>query len=366
MRKTITSLEGLRGAAALLVVIYHSSLGISWMAWARNGYLAVDLFFVLSGYVICTAYEQRLDDPTEFRVFMIRRFGRLWPVHMVTTGLYYVSLNLGVIAAVFAGYAHGPAVLPNVGESAALVSMSHGLFPFDHFVGSYANWSVSDEFYVYILFGVLCLALRGRARVVVYAALAIVGYALAVTTTVHVRKCVPTADCFNMTLGFGWTRCQFGFFAGTLIAHFRDARIFHVLRKPPAQVCVLAVAVAFFACAHRPPLLALAAPFVFVPLVVSLTDNRGPVAALFDAQPFQYLGRVSYSVYLGHVIFRPIFAIVQPTTSWQVQAGAITLFIFSSFALAHFLYTRVEAPYRARIYAWSDHFRANAPRVAID
>src|SRR5579863_1206830 len=147
-----------------------------------------------------------------------------------------------------------------MGESAALATMSQGLFPFDHFVGSSANWSASDEFYVYILFGALCLALRGRARCVVYAALALVGYALAVATTVHVQKCVPTADCFNMTLRFGWTRCQFGFFAGTLIAHFRDARIFRILRQLPAQ----------------------------------------------------------------------------------------------------------EAPYRARIYAWSDRLRANAPRIAVD
>src|SRR5258708_27828356 len=77
------ALDGWRGIAALLVALYHSPFygHLYGVPLVRNAYLFVDLFFVLSGFVISHAYADRLADGKSVLVFLIRRFGRLWPLH---------------------------------------------------------------------------------------------------------------------------------------------------------------------------------------------------------------------------------------------------------------------------------------------
>jgi len=124
-----------------------------------------------------------------------------------------------------------------------------------------------------------------------------------------------------MTYGYGWTRCLAGFFAGALIAEYWGAGLFRAL--------------------------------------------RGPVAALFNARPFQYLGRVSYSLYMGHAVLKPSFsALTRNAHSPEARTLIIAAFVAVSLMLAHVLYERIEAPCRARFYRWSMRFRGGAPREA--
>ncbi|KVT72418.1 hypothetical protein WK56_13045 [Burkholderia ubonensis] len=70
MRKTNRSLEGLRGAAAVFVVLFHMHFSLPGLEVTRNGYLAVDLFFVLSGFVIANAYSAHIDNPNQLTSFI--------------------------------------------------------------------------------------------------------------------------------------------------------------------------------------------------------------------------------------------------------------------------------------------------------
>ena len=80
-------LDGLRGLAALAVLSYHlSAPGFA------HGYLAVDFFFMLSGFVVTLAYQQRLDEGLPLRDFLAVRVARLYP-------LYLLGLALGAIVA---------------------------------------------------------------------------------------------------------------------------------------------------------------------------------------------------------------------------------------------------------------------------
>ncbi len=76
-----------RGICALAVAIFHYSFvmktEIIQNAILSNSYLFVDFFFVLSGFVVCHAYRSRLDSPRKVGGFVLRRFGRLWPLHAV-------------------------------------------------------------------------------------------------------------------------------------------------------------------------------------------------------------------------------------------------------------------------------------------
>ena len=87
----IRSIEGLRGIAALLVALFHAYVYSQWGGFpAQSGvlqhaWLFVDLFFVISGYVMAAAYSDRLARGGRPSAYMVRRLFRLYPLHIVTT-----------------------------------------------------------------------------------------------------------------------------------------------------------------------------------------------------------------------------------------------------------------------------------------
>lgn len=84
--RSYVTLDGLRGLAALSVVVLHSYRFIGDMAWSSAA-LAVDLFFALSGFVLAHAYSQRLAEDLSVGEFMKARFIRLYPLYLVGIAL---------------------------------------------------------------------------------------------------------------------------------------------------------------------------------------------------------------------------------------------------------------------------------------
>src|SRR5215467_2969310 len=79
MRQKLSSLEALRGLAALVVLGSHS---LSGNLRPQSGYLAVDLFFVLSGFVIAHAYRDRIERGLTIGAFIKLRLIRLYPLYL--------------------------------------------------------------------------------------------------------------------------------------------------------------------------------------------------------------------------------------------------------------------------------------------
>ena len=93
------ALDGWRGICALLVAAHHVEVH-GWLYWQpliRNAWLFVDFFFVLSGFVIAHAYGERLGKTHEIGVFVARRLGRLWPLHVAVL-LALIALELAHFA----------------------------------------------------------------------------------------------------------------------------------------------------------------------------------------------------------------------------------------------------------------------------
>jgi len=87
------SLDALRGVCAVCVALLHYVIllpnhfvGIHFFT---HTWLFVDFFFVLSGFVISHAYFQRLDNTNELASFLIKRIGRLWPLHKAILGYFF-------------------------------------------------------------------------------------------------------------------------------------------------------------------------------------------------------------------------------------------------------------------------------------
>lgn len=95
-RRRLPGLDALRGVAAFCVVLMHTNVLMpEFPALMPRGYLAVDFFFVLSGYVMARTYERRLGGTLTSAEFLIARFRRLWPTMLVGALLFIPFLPEG-------------------------------------------------------------------------------------------------------------------------------------------------------------------------------------------------------------------------------------------------------------------------------
>lgn len=355
---TNRSLEGLRGAAALVVMLYHMGLLSGYSGIVKNGYLAVDLFFVLSGYLICTAYRDALAGASSVIRFVLRRIGRLWPLYIATALLYLAYTNVYALFPVGAdAAARSPLASASISplDVLAVATMANGFSDSGAILGSPVDWSAGDEFYVYLLFATICATLASRLRPVAFGAVAIVSYATAIYLSVVQSHCLTEGECLNLAFGSGWTRCGAGFFAGCLLAEYNGTRIMKALRTRKPQFAVCAIALVFSDVSDWKNGIALAAPVVFCLLVASLLNDDGPVAAALSSKPAQYLGRISYSLYLGHGALLPVYLkLVNHTANAYLRAAFFALFLLGFFEVALLLHRHIEMPFRNRFYAWSD------------
>jgi peptidoglycan/LPS O-acetylase OafA/YrhL len=286
MNNRIGALEGLRGWAALLVVIYHLP---KWHPYldaplVNNGHLMVPLFFVLSGFVIHSAYAHRIDQPPALLRFLSLRFWRLYPVHLLFLAAYLAFECVRWIAVYRLSVSDVRLVPFSQNSGTALLQQ---LFLIQA-IGPTGNaqtfngpaWSISVEFYTYVLFGVLALVC-GRRLTPVLAILLLCGVML-----------------LSRDTGFeSLLTCIVGFSLGTLVSALS--------RSWPVRMPGWAASIAFLAffgyLAISPePYLG----FVFAlsaGLVMAISRADGGLAfGMLSGPQSLWLGAVSYSLYMCH------------------------------------------------------------------
>ena len=257
----------------------------------NNAYLAVDFFFLLSGFVIAHAYDRRLRSDLTVTAFLRARLIRLWP-------LFALGCALGSIAYLAHGGTGGLAtrvvyILPNFAmlPAAPAASPSSYLFPVD-----IPAWSLFFEIAANILFALLARHLRTRRLAVLVAAMAAVVIAAA-----FARGNLGGGDTWD-SLANGLARVGFSFFAGVLL--FRVLR--PMARREEASQTGLslllgAILIAVFQ--FRAPVswrwvYDLTFVLAVSPLVVAL-GARLSVSPWFERRYLQF-GLVSYALYVLH------------------------------------------------------------------
>lgn len=156
-QRQFSSLETLRFFASLIIIVFHYTHYIGQRDWFK-GYLAVDLFFVLSGFVITVAYQTRIDSARLYGTFIKKRIARLYPLHLLTLLLY---LSIGLAAT--RGMLHlDNSSKYNLHEFFYNLTLTHA-WGFAHgFSFNTVSWSISAEFAAYLLFPlILWLMSRG-------------------------------------------------------------------------------------------------------------------------------------------------------------------------------------------------------------
>jgi peptidoglycan/LPS O-acetylase OafA/YrhL len=352
----IKSLEGGRGIAALIVALYHLKIGADYFSVIRNGYLFVDLFFVLSGFVICAAYSNRMSTANDFQSFLIRRIGRLLPLLLFSTAIYLLAANGIVLAkriALSNGYGsvlHHPGaleyVIPSTAESFSTITMTHGMGLFDRLILNTPSWSISTEFYTYFLFAILCLLLAGRIRLTAFALISTIGLAMSVIASVTLHDCLRQGGCLSLTYDFGFTRTVFSFFLGALTYHASRTMRFNSNALQTAGAVALAVV---FSLVDAHPAVAFSFPVIFALLILSLCADNGWLARILTRKPFQVLGERSYSIYLMHMPLVLFFENIAKRAN-GVLASAVVLVLYAAVLIivSGWTYRFIEDPFRAR------------------
>jgi len=295
------ALDSWRGVAALLVLFFHFSANGAFYAFPpiRHGGLSVPFFFVLSGFVITHAYGARLAGGGQVRRFVVRRIGRLYPLHMITLGAL-VALELGKWALVRAGLPSGEAPFAganDIGSLAANVFLLQAILPLPDYSWNGPSWSISVEFYTCLLFAVVAAGCRGRTILPAVALVLAAGVMLVALELYH--------PDWHETQFKGLASCVCGFFAGHLVYRLFESLRGTRLRHANAFEAAAVVAVAllyWFA-----PLEGFLSILVFSLVVLVFAFDGGAVSRVLAGQPWALLGRISYSVYLLHFV---VFAVI--------------------------------------------------------
>jgi peptidoglycan/LPS O-acetylase OafA/YrhL len=375
LQTMIKSFEGARGLAALLVALFHLRLA-TFVPFIAFGYLFVDLFFVLSGFLICSLYVERLERKDQFAPFVIRRFGRLFPLLIASTIAFVLVSNIVAfgkneavargLAKFSSGIAAVPYMIPTLAELTSTLTMTHGMGLFDKLILNSVSWSISVEFYTYLLFAGLCLLVPRKHRLPLFVLLAVGGYLLTAWATLHRHNCLVEGHCFDVTYDFGFARCVSAFFLGA-ITWFMSRRFASLAegRRTALQWLALGAIGVVFTFADRMPLLTLTCPAVFALLVFSLEKDSGPLARLLKRPVFQLLGERSYSVYMVHPIIIIVLAQVHKKLAGGPILSAVTLIIYAVGVVwvAGYSYRWIEAPCRDYFNRIADRLKRQAAEV---
>lgn len=311
----LTTLTPLRGIAALLVVVFHSGLMLAPLArpetthFIENGWLWVDFFFVLSGFVLSHAYgpgfQQKVTWPS-YQRYLGARFARVYPLHLVTlliaAGLALVVHAKATVMMAYFQQLHGLHTVP------ASLLLMQSLHLFEAAPLNTPSWSLSTEWWVYVLFPFFVrpfFKLTGIGRIAVLAGIVALFAGLMYYVAPHfgnrfmVQPGTLGPKTINLTADFGYLRCLAGFLLGMLTYEvYRSQWGGRLLRRGWVFiVCFGSTLVAMHVNWHELVIVA------FFPLVIlSAASNNDFVKRGLETKPLQRLGDWSFSIYMVHVL----------------------------------------------------------------
>lgn len=288
----LQALDGWRGIACLYVALYHLNVAHSaWNAtWLAHPEPVLELFFVLSGFVMAMGFADSIKDARDFIAYIIRRFGRVFPLHLFTFGLLLAL----AAAKILAGANHGgfnvqmrpEAIVPQIFGVQTWVG--HGLS------WNYPAWTMSAELAAYIVLGLLVGLLRSRMLRLIGAAVIMV----AAGSLYFADLTAPNAP-FNVA---SVSRCFAAFFLGFIVYDlWRDLSAPSARLATALQVGAL-IGVAVALTAHFTGELYFINHLIAVLVVVAFANDRGPIAKLMAAPPLLWLGKLSFSLYMVHAV----------------------------------------------------------------
>jgi peptidoglycan/LPS O-acetylase OafA/YrhL len=335
--KMIGSLTGLRAVAALMVVIYHfSEIGVHTYydfgvldTPVSLGFMGVDVFFVLSGFIMYYVYKDTFASAVranDYGKFLRYRFARLYPVHI---GTLLFMLVLYWVAGHWFEYTPVDASCYTPWSVANNVTLTHVWFPHVCAPNTPA-WSISAEWFAYLLFPFACWALIRAPKWV--------GIVLLPVAAIGAQLLPSTNALFQIATEFT---------VGMAFAHLSAT---YGLSARLGKFGSLAAAAAFLASLY---ILQHRAPLVHATLagiaIVALANPRDLGGRVLSLKVPVFLGEISYSIYMCHWIVWSTLRHAGPRfIPWLGVAplALIGLALVTTLAVSTAAYYMIEVPGR--------------------
>lgn len=362
------ALDGFRGLLALFVALYHTLWlsHINQTEFMNNGPVIIDLFFALSGFLMFTLYVNKITDRASSIEFMKRRFARLYPLHLFMLLVFLGFAILRIFAHKTGIAADEPGEIlpfqPGAVEGwfslVTNLTLTHSLGLHNDLTFNPPSWTISVEFFTYFVFVAMMLWAKpkkgwhygviGGGVILIYGGLALIR---------------PNMD---ITYGLGFLRCVAGFFTGG-IAAWAFARLrpkmsdMSYVKSSVIELCAIIGSTCFVIyCGGK--LQFFVAPVLFIFMLVFAFD-KGIVSQFMSQRVFRYLAKISYSVYMVHVIISIFFNIFAERLmpgivghDWNATGLGGDLLMIPYLALvigfAHFTQKYVEVPGGHFIQNW--------------
>ncbi|MES9955583.1 MAG: acyltransferase family protein [Sedimenticola sp.] len=343
-------IDGFRSLAVLAVIIYHLKLELGGVSILPGGFLGVDIFFVLSGFLISKIILLELDTTNSFsfRNFYTRRVRRILPPLLLVILVMLPVAWMVLLPSELERFAHS--LVGSIGFFSNIFWFLHLseygaqsalLQPFLH------TWSLSIEEQFYIFFPIMLVMLYG------WISRKGLGITLSILIVVFLALCVITTD-FHKGLSFyspvsrAWELLA-GALMGFVSLHRPQALQGYALSRfiPGGALVILLV---WMATVHLEDV---AHPgFITIPVIVAtcallwFATPDEPITRFFSMRGPVWIGKLSYSLYLWHF---PVFAFGRQMRLDQPTAMDMLFWIALSFILAWLGYHFVERPFRFQL-----------------
>lgn len=344
-------IDGLRAVAVVSVVFFHANLDSF-----RGGYVGVDIFFVISGYLITSILINDLNKGQFSLInFYERRARRILPaLFLVAIACLPFALIL-MIPDELKDFSYS--LMSMLGfssnvyfwKTSGYFDTSSDLKPLMH------TWSLAVEEQYYLLFPVLLFVMSYiRRQILFFVLLAISVFSLVVAE--WVTRINPNAG-FYLLPTRAW---QLGIGALLAIGAEQSIRAVHGwVANLGGALGLMMIAYAIFVFDETYPVPGYwgVVPVLGAALVIACGHNGGWGARLLSWRPIVWIGLISYSAYLWH---QPIFAFLRMATFGEASGPAFAVAILLTFGLAYVSWSQVEQPWRQRqrfprrqVFAWS-------------
>lgn len=337
-----SDIDGLRAIAVLSVVIFHLNVGL-----LPGGFVGVDIFFVISGYLISKIIYAEIGDGTfSITNFYVRRARRILPALVAVIA----------VTSIAAYYLLFPSEL----ESYARSAMASALFSANIYFYSTLNyfspsadeipllhlWSLGIEEQFYIFFPLIILACSKVSRRFLPVALVSM-LVVSLFFSQRLLSANPLESFYLLPFR------AFELLIGSLIA----LPAMHIKKSALTSTCLFVLGLAgliypiFFYSSQSPfPGLAAAIPCLGAALIIMAGEQNGRLSALLGARPLVFIGKISYSLYLVHWPLVVFAKRALPNTDKELVA---LLVFVSAIFLAWANYKLIEQTFRFAKKQWA-------------
>jgi len=359
MNREIIALTSIRGVAAIWVLIFHYLMPINrdvacvscYIPFLQKGVLAVDLFFILSGYILSFVYYDKLFNSrhelskSTVILFLKARLSRVYPLHLFTLSILVIWT--GIMCEVFPEYLMNSR--NNIETLIYNIFLVQSWGVWEDASWNKPSWSISAEFFAYLIFPFfIAFVLKTYKQRVV-----IVGFIMIIVMIIY-------RDFYDgKTFGFGdgeaLYRCLVEFIYGVLgfvITKKNNLKFVEFLEKSWIQIILVIILLCSISMSDYESLVIL----LYLPLIISISHDNGLISNILKYKGFHYLGVISYSIYLNHALMLFVYRDIRvyffgfpPSLGLMTESIIFLILTVCTILVSHLTYTYIEDRLRKKL-----------------